>query len=467
MDRDNFSNYNDDNIENSGIPEEGDFGKTQEMDSLRSAFGEESRGITPREEFTEMNSADDMSKTLLMDSVPGEEYVEGPEPVNNPVKRRKRRKKRQTNHVRTMGQIFLGVVISVFAVCAGSILAFQAIQALRDLTGMAKGSNEFDISITDDTTIDDIVEQLGENGIILKPSFFKGYIRLTKNTDGFLIGTHTIRSNMSYGNIITMLKTPKTYTRTTVTIMFQEGLTAAEVGKLLEENKVCRAVDFEKIYRSKVKDYDFVDSITDDPNRFNMLEGYLWPDTYEFYVIDDMDKYPTLDTTDYAMTAAKTMLNTFKTKITRSMKERMEDLGMTLDEVIILASIIQREGNAPDNFAIISSVFHNRLNNPAVYPHFESDATKAYINQYIRPAVGELGSEKVDAIAEAYNTYLCDGFPVGAICNPGMDAIHAALYPEATDYYYFLADNEGVFYYAQTLQQHEQNIIAAGLNDNS
>lgn len=468
MDRDNFNEFdNENNNENYELPEDGDFGKTQEIDSLRVPFGDEPHGITPREEFTELNSADDMSRTLLMDSVPDEEPFTEPEPVNNPVKRRRRRKKKQTNHVRTMGHVFLGVVISVVAVCLGSILAFHAVQAMRDLTGMAKESREIDISITEDMTVDDIIDTLSDNGIILKPSFFRTYIRMTKSADGFLVGTHTIRSNMSYANILSTLKTPKAYTRTTVTITFREGLTAAEVGALLEENKVCRAVDFEKIYRTKINKYDFEEGIPDDPNRFNALEGYLWPDTYEFYVIDDMDKYPTLDTTDYAMTAARTMLGTFKTKITRSMKERMEDLGMTLDEVIILASIIQLEGNAPENFAIISSVFHNRLNNPAVYPHFESDATKAYINQYIRPALGELGSEKVDAIAEAYNTYLCNGFPVGAICNPGMDAIHAALYPDETHFYYFLADKEGVFYYAQTLQQHEQNIIAAGLNDNS
>lgn len=464
MDRDNLNNINDD-TDDYELPEEEDFGKTQEMDSLRTSFRDEARGITPRDEFTELNSADDMSRTLLMDSVPSEEPFEDAAPINNPVKRRRRRKKKQTNHVRTMGQVFLGVVISVVAVVAGSLLAFQAVQALRDLTGMAKESKELDISITDDTTVEEIIDLLDENGIILKPSFFKAYLNMTKSGSGFLVGTHTVRSNMSYANIVTMLKTPKEYTKTTVTIMFPEGSSAADVARLLEENRVCRAVDFEKIYRAKtnIDKFDFEDGIPDDPNRFNVLEGYLWPDTYEFYVIDDMDKYPTLDTTEYALTAAKTMLSTFKTKITKSMYDRMEDLGMTLDEVIILASIIQREGNAPENFAIISSVFHNRLNDPLTFPHFESDATRAYINQYIRPAFDESESEKLQAIMDAYDTYWCEGFPIGAICNPGMDAIRAALYPDSTDYYYFLVDSDGIFYYAQTLEQHQQNIIAAGL----
>ena len=463
MDRDNF---NDENFENNDIYTGGDVSKTQEMDSLRIGFQNETHGITPRDEFTEMNSAEDMSRTLLMDPVAGEGGYDEPIPVNNPVKRRRRKKKKQTNHVRTMGQVFLGVVISVFAVVVGSVLAFQAIQALRDLTGMSKESKEFDISITEDTTIDDIIAQLGNNGILLKPTFFKSYIKWTDEGEGFLVGTHTVRSNMSYGSILTALRSIKHYTATTVTIMFPEGLTALEVGKRLEENKVCRAADFEKIYRGKLNEYDFEEGIPDNPNRLNMLEGYIWPDTYEFYVIDDLEKYPTMDTTEYAMTALTTMLNTFETKITRSLKERMEDLDMTLDEVITLASIIQREGSNEENFAIISSIFHNRLNDPVTFPHIQSDTTYTYINQCIRPAFSEDEAEKMEAVIAAYNTYECYGLPASAICNPGMDAIRAALYPDETDYYYFLVDKEGVFYYAQTLAQHEQNIIDAKLNEN-
>ncbi len=465
MDNDNnFNNFNDEENMTDAEQYGEDFGKTQEMNSLRPNNAAEPRGITPRDEFTDMNSADDMSRTLLMDSMPGEEPSGEPVPVNNPVKRRRRRKKKQTNHVRTMGQVFLGVVISVVAVCLGSILAFHAIQAMRDFTGMAKDSKEFDISVTDDTTVDEIVDTLSEHGIILKPSLFKSYINFTKSADEFLVGTHTLRSNMSYGNMVSTLKKPKTYTKTTVKIMFPEGSTAADAGRLLEENRVCRAVDFEKIYRTKLNKYDFEKSINDDPNRLNALEGYLWPDTYEFYVIDDMDKYPTLDTSEYALTAANTMLSTFKSKITKSMKARMEELGMTLDEVIILASLIQREGTNEENMSMISSVFHNRMNNKETFPKLESDTTYTYIDQCIKPSFSPEESEKMQAVIDAYDTYECYGLPAGAICNPGMDAIKAALYPAETTYYYFLADKEGVFYYAQTYQEHEQNIIDAGLN---
>lgn len=465
MDREDFNNFDEEEYNNKNEqPADEDFGKTQEMDSLRSSFKDEARGITPREEFTDMNSADDMSRTLLMDSVPGEDPIEPPIPADNPIKRRRHKKKKQTNHVRTMGQVFLGVVISVVAVCVGSLLAYHTVQTLRDFTGMAKDQKEFDLSITDDTTVDEVIDTLGEKGILLKPSLFKSYLKFTKNDGGFLVGTHTLRANMSYGNIVTALNTPKAYTQTIVKIMFPEGSTAMDVGELLEKNHVCRAEDFEKVYRTRLEKPAFIKDIPDGPNRLNLLEGYLWPDTYEFYVIDDWDKYPTLDTSEYALTAAKTMLNTFNSKITKKMKNRMEELDMTLDEVIILASLIQREGNAPENMAIISSVFHNRMNNTAVYPKLESNTTYTYIDQCIKPCFTAEESDKMQRIINAYDTYECYGLPAGAICNPGMDAITAALYPDETEYYYFLSDKEGVFHYAKTLPEHEQNIIDAGLN---
>ncbi len=460
MDRDNFNDHNDEEFDNNGFFEEGDFGKTQEMDSLRLNMPDEPRGITPRSEFIDMNSADDISRTLLMDSVDDGSQAERVH-VSNPVKRR-RRKKKQTNHTRTMGQIFLGVVISVAAICLGSVLAYHAIDGLRDITGMAKDLKQYDISITESTTIDEIADTLEQNGIILRASFFKSYYKRNKGEGDILVGTHTLQSNMSYGKIISTLKTPKVYINT-VTIMFPEGSTAADVGELLEKNLVCRAEDFEKIYRNKLNKYDFEETINNDPNRFNMLEGYLWPDTYEFYVIDDLEKYPTMDTSQYAKNAAETMFSTFEKKITKSMEERMDELGMTLDEVIILASLIQREGTNADNMSKISSVFHNRLNNAEQFPLLQSNTTDTYINQVIRPEMNSSNAEKMQAVINAYDTYECEGLPPGAICNPGLEAINAALYPASTPYFYFLTSKDGVFYYAQTLEEHERNIHDAAL----
>ena len=449
--------------------EEEDLGKTQEIDSL--FLENDSRSITPRDEFTELNSADDMSKTLLMDSMPGDNVPAVPEedyiPAENEVKRRKKKPKHQINHVRTMGQVFLGVVISVASMALGVVLSINVIKALRDITGMAKPIKEAEIEITNEMSVEEIVDSLHKGGVIEVPSLMKMYINMTDKKDSedyrpFLEGTYTVYSNMSYSNIIDTLKTKKTYTET-VTVLIPEGITAMEIGQILEENYVCRAVDFEKYYKSKLNKYDFEEQIEDNPYRLNMLEGYLFPDTYEFYVIDDLKKNPNFDTTDYAKQVAETMYENFESKITKSMKARMKELGMTLDEVVRLASIVQCEGYDEDNWAKISSVFHNRLNDPETFPKLESDATDTYIALCITPKITASNKDKMQAIEEAYDTYNCTGLPAGAICNPGLDTINAVLYPAETSYYYFLASKEGNFYYAQTHEQHEQNIIDAGL----
>lgn len=440
-------------------------GMTREIDSILSEASQ--HGITPREQFTEMNAADDMGRTKAMDSIPAEPEPEAEEvrPVQNPVKRRRKKKKKHTtNHTRTMGQIFLGVLISVASIVAAIFLSVQVITAMRDFTGMAKSKHEAEVVITDNMNIDDIADLLHEKGIIEMPSLFKTYIHVAKKEDGFLNGDYIVNSGMSYSNLITALKTKKTYTET-VMVMIPEGATAQQIGQILEENYVCRAADFELFYKSKLNKYDFEESIPDDPNRFYALEGYLFPDTYEFYVIDDLKEDKNFDTMDYAQRAAQKMYENFENKMTRQIKARMAELDMTMDEVIILASIIQKEGIMAEDMALISSVFHNRLAEPERFPLLQTDTTYTYIDECIKPKIPTDAGDLYDDIIAAYDSYTHEGLPAGAVCNPGMEAINAALYPEDTDYYYFLASSDGVFYFASTVEQHEQNIIDAALRD--
>lgn len=446
-----------DNNENTG--EELYDDRTREMDSIQLPKQSESEhhGITPREEFTELNSADDMSKTLMMDSMSGElpDYP----PAENPVHRRKRKhkKKKRTNHTRTMGQIFLGVLLSVGALALGVMAAVNVVEGMRDITGLAKPNRQTDFEITASMGVNEIVDNLHAAGVIDMPTLMKTYMKLTDQESGFLDGIYTLSSNMSYNDLLETLKTEKTYTKT-VDVAIPEGLSAAQIGELLEENFVCRAADFETCYKAKLNKYDFEEGIEADPNRLNMLEGYIFPDTYQFYVIDDMKKYPNFDTKKYAERAAEKMFNHFEDQITRSMRARMAELGLTLDETIRLASLIQWEGTNEENMAMVSSVFHNRLNDPETYPQLQSDTTYTYIDEVIKPKMTASNSAKMQAIMDAYDTYKCEGLPAGAICNPGLDAINAALYPADTEYYYFVASKAGEFYYARTAEGHDENV---------
>ena len=442
-----------------------DFGTTRELNSIHDADPEDPSGIAPRDRFTEMNSADDPGSTRMMDSLTAPDEPEAA-PAANPVRKRKKRrkKKKYTNHTRTMGDVFLGVVLSVAAICVGVFLAWKVIVGLMDYTGMAKKSHEADIVIDSTMNVDDIAETLHENGIIEMPWLFKTYINMNDEAEGFLDGEYTVNSTMSYSNIITLLKTVRQYTNT-VTVMIPEGYNAQQIGQLLEENLVCRADDFEKYYRSKLEKYDFEEQITVTENRFYALEGYLFPDTYEFYVIDDLPDKPSMDTSQYAKQAAEKMYSNFQNKITKKMYARAKELGMTFDEVVTLASIIQKEGTNEENMANISSVFHNRLENMYEYPHLQSDTTDNYIEDVIRPNIPSSSLALYENVITAYDTYTCEGLPAGPICSPGLEAINAALYPAETDYYYFLSSSDGVFYYASTVEKHEQNIIDAALRE--
>lgn len=442
-----------------------DFGTTRELNSIHDADPEDPSGIAPRDRFTEMNSADDPGSTRMMDSLTAPDETEAA-PAANPVRKRKKRrkKKKYTNHTRTMGHVFLGVVLSVAAICVGVFLAWKVIVGLMDYTGMAKKSHEADIVIDSTMNVDDIAETLHENGIIEMPWLFKTYINMKNESEGFLDGEYTVNSTMSYSNIITLLKTVRQYTNT-VTVMIPEGYNAQQIGQLLEENLVCRADDFGKYYRSKLEKYDFEEQITVTENRFYALEGYLFPDTYEFYVIDDLPDKPSMDTSQYAKQAAEKMYSNFQNKITKKMYARAKELGMTFDEVVTLASIIQKEGTNEENMANISSVFHNRLENMYEYPHLQSDTTDNYIEDVIRPNIPSSSLALYENVITAYDTYTCEGLPAGPICSPGLEAINAALYPAETDYYYFLSSSDGVFYYASTVEKHEQNIIDAALRE--
>ncbi len=461
MDKNNFDQLG---FPVNGDEEPEDFGATREMSSIQE--NDDFSDIAPRDRFTELNSADEPGSTRMMDSltdVPGE--TQPTEPAN-PVRKRKKRKKKKHhfNHTRTMGHIFLGVVLSVAAICIGAFLAWKVIVALQDYTGMAKKNHEANITITDKMNVDDIADTLYDNGIIQMPWLFKTYINMTDKAEGFLDGEYTVNAGMSYSNIITLLKTVKTYT-STVTVMIPEGSNAQQIGQLLEENYVCRAEDFENYYRTKLDKYDFEEQIKISDTRFYALEGYLFPDTYEFYVIDDLKENPAFDTTEYAKQAAEKMYANFESKITKQMYARATELGMTFDQVITLASIIQKEGTNRDNMENISSVFHNRLEDQYNFPHLQSDTTEYYIRDCIEPKIPSGSRELYQDVIDAYDTYVCDGLPAGPICSPGLEAINAALYPAETDYYYFLSSSDGVFYYANTAEKHEQNIIDAALRE--
>lgn len=232
----------------------------------------------------------------------------------------------------------------------------------------------------------------------------------------------------------------------TVTVSFPEGYTVRQIAQRLEENGVCSANEFIEASNNESYLDEFEFDVPDPERRVYVLEGYLFPDTYEFYVGENIDS------------VIKKFLRNTDARITSDMRARASELGYSLDEVITLASIVQGEAGGGSQSAAVSAVIHNRLDrNPPM--RIECDCSATYLKRYVKPYYDE---DTYYSFCLDYNTYNCDGIPVGAINNPGLIALKAVLYPDDNDYFYFLTDGNGVYHFAETYEKHLENKRNAG-----
>lgn len=247
--------------------------------------------------------------------------------------------------------------------------------------------------------------------------------------------------------------TPTTTAVPTVRITLPEGYTIIQISEMLEENGVCSAVDFQDACKTVPEGYaNLVGEL--DENRIFVLEGYIFPDTYEFYVGEG------------ATNALSRFLSNTKSKITTKHFERANELGMTMNEVFTFASVIQSEASITSEMANVSSVFHNRLEKQASgFPYIGSDVTRHYIEKKMVDYI-TANELDYDALFAAYCTndgyeLKTQGLPNGPICNPGISAIDAALWPAETDYLYFFTDPDYGFHYNTSLSAHQSEYYAA------
>ncbi|MCM1333634.1 MAG: endolytic transglycosylase MltG [Bacteroides sp.] len=386
------------------------------------------------------------------------------------------RYEKQRQRSRTFAFILIGAFLSVVIIGVSAYISSYIVTFALDLTGIATNDFRLDIEIPSGANVETVAAILQENNIIQSAKFFRLFADFTHKSDNFQSGTYTLSSTMSYMTIFSTLQDTSIEYKT-VTIRIVEGMTASEIGKLLEENKVCYAEDFEQYYKNIQNNYDFEKRIREKSSKFNQLEGYLFPDTYEFYATLDVPEleYESKEERkksedeqrsrelENAESAAKKMYQNFNEKMTKQMYKQMGEMNMTLDEVITLASMVQKEAAGTEDMYYVASVFLNRIRNSEAYPNLQSDVTVLYVENEIRPYL-DASSARYGRFANAYNTYVCEGIPAGPICNPGLDAIEAVLNAASTDYFYFCANKEtGEVYYATTQEEHEVNLVLAGL----
>lgn len=358
---------------------------------------------------------------------------------NNPAEKGTIKERWQRFRRTAMGDL----TVALIWVVAGITLGAWMVGAFSDVLGIMKNDTQQEVQVKAGWSTLDMAYAMKKAGVINHPWVFAVYTMLNDTDGTFKSGTYLLDGVMTYDKIISTIQ--RKQSSQTVRITFTEGMNAAEIGAMLEENKVCLKSEFLKAVNTGAYNYDFVPTGGAENGRFYRLEGYLFPDTYDFYVNENVDS------------VVKKFLSNFNNKFTAKLRERAAEMGMTIDQVVALASIIEKE--APDVFemANVSAVFHNRLLKPQAYPKLQSNVTSYYVKNVINKAL----TYTDPSYSQAYDTYVCNGLPVGAICNPGGAALTAALYPSVTDYYYFVTDAEGTFYYARTLAQHNANISKA------
>lgn len=325
---------------------------------------------------------------------------------------------------------------------ASVFIALVLVSIITDFLGLRFISGNIAIKITDTNpkVIADILKKhkiiKNKNEFLIYQAIYK---KIKKITEGYKPGEFLLNPSMSYNSIIRNLtKTPLE----TVNVTIREGLTVREIAQLLEKNNVCKQSEFLDALENEKFDFWFLKEINESNLRINKYEGYLFPDTYEFYK------------GEVPKSIIKKFFQNFNKKIDEDVKSKVYKSGFSLDQVVILASIVQKEEGSGENAPKVAGVFLNRLRNLQQFPKLASDVTIDYVEKEIKPYI----NQKNQDVYDAYNTYKCTGLPIGPICNPGMIAINAVLQPEKNDYFYFLANKSGKFYFAKTLEEHNKNV---------
>ncbi|MBQ7836572.1 MAG: endolytic transglycosylase MltG [Clostridia bacterium] len=352
-------------------------------------------------------------------------------------------------------------IVAVFVVAI--FLSIIIIRVGNDVFALVKSDEAVDITIKEDATLGDVGQLLYENNIISFPGLFSFYGNLKGDDGVFIPGDYTVSPSMSYDDLREAFK-PKPITGTSW-ITIPEGYTVDEIIALMESYGIGKRERYIEVINEYDFDYWFVKEIPDNTDRIYRLEGYLFPDTYEFY------------NNSSEVTVINKMLARFNEVVVQDYIDRVDELNeingfttdeqkLTFDDIIIIASMVEKEGSHAQYYSQISSVFHNRLKNPGLYPKMESDATTYYglqvLNDGVRPE--KLSADEIKTSDTPYNTYANKGLPPGAISNPSASAIRFALYPYVPkkaegerDLYFFVEGPYGP-YFASSMTEHQANI---------
>ncbi len=351
-----------------------------------------------------------------------------------------------------MRYVILAFLVVLLVLCAATFSvagrwskADAAIEAIARQFDLPPGNNASTVrfSIQKGESASSIAKRLEAQRLIGNSWLFLLVARL-RGAEGHLeAGDYVLRRNLTMGEMINELQSGR-LSEARITVV--EGWRMEEIADLLTRRKIADGEEFRALARATASGDDFLSSRPVD----STLEGYLFPDTYSVAP----------GATSSELIAA--MLRNFGQRFDGRMREQTAKSGLTIHQVVTLASIVEREAVMAEERPFIAGVFLNRLKmkmplqaDPTVqYARFGPGARDASGDGYwSRPlTTADL------ALDSPYNTYRNQGLPPGPIANPGLASLRAVLEPAATDYLYFVAKDDASHAFAQTLQEHNSNV---------
>ena len=372
---------------------------------------------------------------LLNATAPKEEKVEHERPT-----RKGRPKRRKGEGLFGIPNILVTVVWLCLIVAIGVTAGRMLWVCAADVLAFGREDKPVTITIYEADTMEDIVDKLHANGLIRYKSLFNLYASISDAEEDIKPGIYDLNTRYDYHALVNFMS-PKS-SREVVELTIPEGYTCQQIFALLEENRVCTALDAAAYAANgELNEYWFLEGV--ERGSENCLEGYLFPDTYEFYKNSTPRE------------ALQRMLNNFEIKFTEDLHSKLAELNekfgaeYTIREIAIVASLIEKESAHPEESPKIAGVIYNRLfnwgNNPKL---LNIDAAIVYAQG------GD--AEHIDtSLDHPYNTYKYPGLTPGPIANPGLASLKAALSPETHNYYYYVLNpSTGRHQFSTTNEEH-------------
>lgn len=343
-------------------------------------------------------------------------------------------------------------VFFIVVIVISMLLSVYAVMCLNDVLAITKTSSTVTVSFNDSIEdTDEAIDLLADNGLIKCKNFCKLFAKYREYYVGapYVPGVYYLNGKMGLEGMLIAMKGNSDTAETVPHLTFPEGYTVPEIVDLLVANEVCDKASLLSVMQSVEFSYSLVSNLQASEEVPYRLEGYLFPDTYDFYVGES------------ATSVVKKFLANGDAKITEEYRNKAKEMGYSMHEIIIIASIIQMEAGDEDQMKTISSVIHNRLSDKTNFPSLGCDSTSDYITNKVGPSLSSTSAHTADYYLNYYstsNTSSVVGLPAGPICNPGLAAIDAALNPADTDDYFFFHDSEGNLYTASTNAEFRQKV---------